>query len=186
MGMMANKNGFTLVEVIVTLAVMSTLLALAGTALTSQSNAVDANMQSLVAEAQCDRAMLTLFEDLQTTNTTDRDSLGNPYCVAQEATEESSATITFRCVEGFDIDQNADTVVSRYGPQVSYFRNARDQLIRTQNNDTRVVANNIAECEFSIATNGSVDFRIVSYAGDGEDRVQVAHRMSVKPRNGSE
>jgi hypothetical protein len=179
---MNRTDGVTIVELVVALAVATVFFATVWTSMVSQTEAVDASFRVLTAQNECDRATLTLIEDLQTTNTVESDPSGTPYFTV--TTPGPRSRIDFRRVEGQDVNVTADIVTARYGEPVTYALNNDDQLVRSQGGRNRVVANRVSTFEVTVAPDGTINFTVVAYAGMGEDRVEIANGMSVTPRNG--
>ena len=178
----AGRSGMTLVEIVVSFAVGLILMGAVVAAMLSQADAVDSSVNLLLAQSECDRATLVFLEDLQTTNTVEKDGLGNPYFKVVD--DGSGIRAEFRRVEGFDADEAADVVRPIYGTVIRYILTADHQLIRKQGAAERVIANRVSKCDFSLSAEGTIQVHIETYAGTGSEKTTVENTISVTPRNG--
>jgi hypothetical protein len=178
------QAGLTLIELAVSFSVTAVLLGGVCSALLSETTATDASVKVLLAKAECDRAFVALLEDLHTTNTIEKDQAGVPYFALVDAGEGRGTKVRFRRCQGVSADATNDTVTMRYGAPVEYELTDQDQLVRTEDGSERVLANRVAACSFSVAPNGAITCRIVTFAGTGANRAQVENTINVTPRNG--
>ncbi len=182
--MRSKANGFTILELMVAMAVTVGLFVFLGMITTAQTRAVDTGVNSLLAHSECDRAVLEVVEDLQTTNTVEDDQAGVAYFSVSDTQTGEGERIQFRRVEGFAINVDEDNVTPTYGSSVTYSVNDQEQLVRTQAGETKVLANRVQTCEFSVSGSGTITFHIVTYAGSGAEREEFESTISVTPRNG--
>jgi len=180
------RGGFTLPEVAVALGLVSIVLVATGMVFTAISASATESDRRLLAQMECDRAILALLDDLQTTSTIETDGEGAPYFEIRDDPPGRSNAILFRRVEGFRADPANDVVESIYGEPIRYAVDPDRNLIRTQGDERRVIANRVSALTFTLSTTGTVGFTISTFAGDGNDRVLVENTLSITPRNGLE
>jgi hypothetical protein len=171
-------------EVTIACAVIVILLGAFVTAMLSQTRATDAGVRTLLAKCECDRALLALVEDLQTTNTVEMDQGGQPYVRILSGDDGQGAKMEFRRVEGFIANADDDSVTMRYGTPIRYELTGENQLVRRQDGVERVLANRVASCRFSLTAQGTIECRLVTFSGSGAERVEVVNDIAVTPRNG--
>ncbi|MBN1420023.1 MAG: prepilin-type N-terminal cleavage/methylation domain-containing protein [Planctomycetes bacterium] len=180
------RGGFTLVEVAVAVGLVSIVIVAIGMVFSAISATATESDRRLLAQMECDRAVLSLLEDLQTTSTVDADASGQPYFEIQDDAPGTANAILFRRVEGFQADAAADIVEPIYGDPIRYAVDPDGNLVRTQGSERRVVANRVSEVSFTLSPTGTVGFRVSTFAGNGGDRISVENALSITPRNGLE
>ncbi len=178
------NSGFSLLELTIALAIALIFFGGVIAAMLSETRAVDNSVRVLLAKSEADRAVMQILEDLQTTNTVERDESGNPYVRVLGMPDGPGDKLWFRRVEGFSVQTGADSVTAIYGSPITYTINADNQFIRVQNGVSKVVANGISSLGFVVNADGTISIRLTAYSGSGQRRVEVTNSLSVTPRNG--
>ncbi len=176
------RAGITLLELSFTMAAMLVLLGSVSMFFRALSSGTASPELAPLAQVENDRAFIRLMNDLQVTDTTGKDSSGNPYFQIVDHGGGEQNSIIFRNVEGFPVDPDQDRGAARFGKPIQYFVNPNGQLIRSQDGSMEVAANRISGILFAGSDDGRITVEITSYAGQGEGRMEYTNRLVLTPR----
>ena len=177
------RSGMTLLEIAVSTAILMLLLgsiAVVFSAMTAGTSSAEAN---LLAQSECERGLLALVNDLQTTDSVGKDLNGVPYFKIEDRGAGTANAVVFRRVEGFSADVAQDVVNSVYGPPIQYFVDAGSNLVRVQGGTTRAVANRVSAVKFTVTPTGRITIELTTFTGHDARRVETGNSIQVTPRN---
>ena len=146
--------GFTLLEVMVSIVILAMVLQASASATMVMTRSSDYGNAEVEQQARARAALRHLAVELRTSSS-DADELGTPYMSVAGAGGQES--LNFRRVA--DFGTNGAEVVPRWSTPIALTLEG-NQLIRTQDSVSRVVANGVESLDFDIDVLGRVDVQI--------------------------
>jgi type II secretory pathway pseudopilin PulG len=177
------RGGWTLIEVAFSAMIVAVILGSVAAVFSVMTQGTASAEMELFAQAESERAILAMVNDLQTTDTLGRDSSGAAYFAIADRAPGTKNSISFRKVEGFTADPTQDSVVSVFGTPIQFFIDADSNLIREKDGTRSTVANRISDLRFSADARGCISIEVTAFAGKGSGRIEAKESIGITPRN---
>ncbi len=179
----SRQAGWGLVETAIALAVVSVLVGTVGVVVRVLTHGTAEVSTQLNAQQENNRARQFFLDDLQTTDSLNRDEFGNPYVQVASVGSGTDNALAFRKVSGYQVVPGEDRVTPVYGSEVRYFVDSDGNLLRTQDGATQFIARNVNDLRFQVSPKGVITIDLSTEDIKGDSATRLATCFRIVPRN---